>query len=393
MNSDTEKSLTTTAVQAVDTHKPTVQSRQKATNSLQVKSESVKVTLAVSILLYNLVCFLPCSIFLWSVSAGFIYVNGSIHTKDQYFNWPSTIPSFPPSQEFFPKYSLEGYKHIKELLSNRAFEVLSGKLNLSPQINSLLVNLSHKAEQLSNASPFIEDDEIRIGVYVTTCGRADLLNLTLTSFVRYNTRIPMLYKILIDDCHKVKAEDVPGWTLIRTDVPQNMNREVRIVFANLLGYLMLVKMLELRVDYIFHSEDDWEYFQSNFVGTAIEADRELANGCGGDSEVKASTVCVSDTNRFDPAPKVWTPKPSCPPCSKEPVYYLCYGDKGWMGFTYNPGVMNSIAAGTMFLSIQAKMGYQDEHSISQEALARNYHVAYVDGSFARHMGGKRHVGG
>ncbi|MQT37595.1 glycosyltransferase family 2 protein [Pseudomonas helleri] len=100
--------------------------------------------------------------------------------------------------------------------------------------------------------------ESDITLVVTSCGRLDLLKLTLESFDRFNTA-PIREVFITED---------PGDEAVREAIPPNW-REHCIVFVNKpkLGQLASIDLAYSKVStpYIFHCEDDWEFYRPGFV--------------------------------------------------------------------------------------------------------------------------------
>ena len=96
-------------------------------------------------------------------------------------------------------------------------------------------------------------------VVLTSCNRLDLLAITLESFSRHNT-YPIAKCIIIDDsgdqdCYRQLGE-------------RYGDKNIEFIFNTpKLGHISSIDLAYSRVEtpYIFHCEDDWEFYQPNFI--------------------------------------------------------------------------------------------------------------------------------
>lgn len=101
-------------------------------------------------------------------------------------------------------------------------------------------------------------DESDVTLVVTSCGRFDLLKLTLESFDRFNTA----------PIHEVFITEDSGDDAVHKAIPEHW-RPHCTVFVNRpkLGQLASVDLAyrQVKTHYIFHCEDDWEFYRPGFV--------------------------------------------------------------------------------------------------------------------------------
>jgi len=97
---------------------------------------------------------------------------------------------------------------------------------------------------------------------ITSCGRLDLLDRTLTSFLKYN-QYPISQFIIVDDSgdasvHEKLTEKYPDYDLI-------LDPEKR-------GLIACVDDAYSKVNnpYIFHLEDDWEFTKEGFIDKSLK---------------------------------------------------------------------------------------------------------------------------
>jgi hypothetical protein len=100
--------------------------------------------------------------------------------------------------------------------------------------------------------------ESNITLVVTSCGRLDLLKHTLESFDRFNTA-PVREVFITEDA---------GDAGVRAVIPAHW-KDHCTVFVNRpkLGQLASIDLAyeQVKTPYIFHCEDDWEFYRPGFV--------------------------------------------------------------------------------------------------------------------------------
>lgn len=107
---------------------------------------------------------------------------------------------------------------------------------------------------------FSEDSAIT--VVVTSCGRFDLLKKTLESFDRFNTA-PIRGVLITEDA---------GDEAVHGAIPEHWRPHTR-VFVNRPRRWQLASIdlayAEVRTEYVFHLEDDWEFYRAGFVEDSL----------------------------------------------------------------------------------------------------------------------------
>jgi len=149
---------------------------------------------------------------------------------------------------------------------------------------------------------------------LTSCDRIDLLEKTISSFLKYNTH-PISEYIIIDDSTKREVHDdikemYPGWTLILNK--RNIGQVACIDRA----------YSHVKTPYIFHCEDDWEFLKSGFIESSLkilEHDKrvQLVQLLHPDLPIEPEVFKVDDIEYrlFGNCPSNW-----------------------WHGFTWNPSL-------------------------------------------------------
>lgn len=165
-----------------------------------------------------------------------------------------------------------------------------------------------------------------VSLVITSCNRFDLLEKTIESFLKYNT-YPISQYIVIEDSHnREKLEKTLSkfkgieFTLVHNEPQLGQMKSIDKAYSLVTS------------EYIFHCEDDWEFYRSGFVENSLKV---LL------SDEKVVTVWLretSDTNGHSVLPELY----SCP--TDESLKYqimhtndLLHGVY-WHGFTLNPGL-------------------------------------------------------
>jgi hypothetical protein len=164
-------------------------------------------------------------------------------------------------------------------------------------------------------------DANSITFVITSCGRFDLLDTCLTSFLAYNTA-PISRYLLIEDSgddnvHKVVA---------------NLNIPIEVIVNNPpLGQIAAIDRAykTITTPFIFHCEDDWRFFRSEFIEESflvLEHDPSIT-----------TVVC----RRHGQNPAVDLIFENCPQQSIKDVAYRKpnpWLDEHWLGYSFNPGL-------------------------------------------------------
>lgn len=108
----------------------------------------------------------------------------------------------------------------------------------------------------------IFDEKSNVTVVITSCGRFDLLEKTLLSFEKYNS-YPIKKIIITEDSGNNAVYDaLPKKWLPHTEIILNEKK---------LGQIKSIDLAYGKVDtdYIFHCEDDWEFYRDNFIEDSL----------------------------------------------------------------------------------------------------------------------------
>lgn len=218
--------------------------------------------------------------------------------------------------------------------------------------------------------------ESDVTVVLTACGRPDLLDKTLESFLRFNTHRITEYLITEDsgtpDINaplKRKYAQLPI-TWIDT-VPRR-------------GQLACIDDAYSRVTtpYIFHCEDDWEFYRPGF----IEKSKAILHDRPGILQVWLRAEW--DTNGHPLEDDIYKT-----PCGDEVVEFrrLAYNyGPLWHGFSFNPGLRRL----QDYRILGTYKPYRSESGISCAYKTKLYSAVLLCGEgYVRHIGDGRHVAG
>ena len=239
----------------------------------------------------------------------------------------------------------------------------------------------HATRDQSELSPKESD----VTVVVTSCGRPDLLQKTLDSFLAYNT-YPVREILVMED----------GPTISSLGESPAYRGRVRWLCTGVrLGQMPSIDRAyeHVRTSFIFHCEDDWEFFAGGF----IEKSRVLLTAHP--RLLQVWLRALNDTNGHPIAPEV---------SSTEGISYhqmQTHFDAGewgiWHGFSLNPGLrrrrdcllLGSFAA---FQDPAATKSFEVERRASVFYERMGFVAAILadnDGQgYVRHIGWGRHVG-
>jgi hypothetical protein len=207
-----------------------------------------------------------------------------------------------------------------------------------------------------------------VTVILTSCGRHDLLERTLSSFVKHNTYAAIAEFIVVEDGVGDPSEICGkfGARLIRIGERRGQIHAIDTAYA------------QVKTPYIFHLEDDWLFYKPGF----IERSRQIL-------EADPSTLQVwlrawDDTNGH---PLVFKADDGSFATVATGVL------KVWNGFSFNPGLrrfsdyrkIGSYAAAAI-------NGLHFEEAISVKYGELGYRAVILDrDGYVEHIGWDRHV--
>ena len=216
--------------------------------------------------------------------------------------------------------------------------------------------------------------ENKVAFVLTSCGRFDLLEKTLTSFFKYNT-YPISQYIIIED-----GRDIDSLNTLLKKYPE-------VDFTVLhneqqLGQMKSIERAyqEVKCDYIFHMEDDWVFYRKGF----IEDSFKVLN-----SDEKIMTVWLRETTDTNGHPVL----PELHKVSDNSIDYQLMmtnhkkGDKSWHGFTFNPGLRRLAD----YQLIAPMSDYPGEMEVSDIYHQHGFKAAIFPEGFVEHIGYHRGI--
>ncbi|MCY3672808.1 MAG: glycosyltransferase [Alphaproteobacteria bacterium] len=209
-------------------------------------------------------------------------------------------------------------------------------------------------------------------VVITSCGRFDLLERTLTSLLPHIDG-PVTEIIIAEDSGNSGAQDITA----------KFGRDIRIIVNKPpMGQIKSIDRLysEVATEWIFHCEDDWEFFRGGFIMQSFALLRECE---------KLSMVSLRDISDFS---KVEF-GPEC--IGESGIHYRVANDQPrfetrYCGIHFNPGLRRM----TDYLRIgpYSKFGRRArEEVISTAYRDAGFRVGLISNPAVRHIGDGRHV--
>lgn len=219
---------------------------------------------------------------------------------------------------------------------------------------------------------------------LTSCGRYDLLKATIESFFTFNT-YPIRRFIVVEDGAAIPQEirnsiayaDLIEW--IDTGERQGQITSIDYAYSR------------VKTSYIFHLEDDWEFYRSNFIQ---QSRRVLA--CNPKC-LQVQIRALTDTMRHPVLPYTAV-------SMGVEWHRMSYGfDENWHGFAFNPGLRrlrDYVAIGgygihTCKLLLDKSNYAMPEETLNKVYRDRDFFTAILSGGggrgFVRHIGWGRTV--
>lgn len=236
------------------------------------------------------------------------------------------------------KYLYQAYKNICSLkdytnLKNRINEQIrvTDKDENKEKINSAYhkISLLKKQSSLLDMDMPIYTNKSDVSVVITSCGRTDLLSETFKTFYNFNT-YPIKEIFVIEDSGMITSNIVQK-EIIKDLVPK---KHISIIVNNFnIGQVKSIDKIykQIKTKYIFHSEDDWEYYNYHFV--------EKSKNILEIEEKKDNILQVYLRSHKDIINFVsfhWYEKLTN---SNDETYYKIKSSSGiWKGFSFNPGL-------------------------------------------------------
>nr|WP_305777942.1 glycosyltransferase family 2 protein [Pseudomonas sp. Hg5Tf] len=207
---------------------------------------------------------------------------------------------------------------------------------------------------------------------VTSCGRFDLLKLTLESFDRFNTA-PIREVFITEDS---------GDDAVHQAVPEHWKPHCK-VFVNRpkLGQLASIDLAysQVKTPYIFHCEDDWEFYRPGFIEDSwniLEVSPQLLQvwlrSYAHDLKIHSPYIHLGKRQVI----------------AGVPCYPLLSDKPEWQSFSLNPGLRRL----SDYKRCAPFAAYAGEKALSKRYAELNLTAVSLEGDAVLHTGFGAHVG-
>lgn len=202
---------------------------------------------------------------------------------------------------------------------------------------------------------------------ITSCNRFDLLEQTL------KTLLPRLD----GDLREIVIAEDSGKTEVR-DVVAHLGREIRVILNRpQLGQLGSIDRAYAAVNtpYIFHCEDDWDFFGADFITPSITLLDAFPN---------ISMVSMRPKEELNPLERIQ------PEQTFAGITFMMADPQAhpeYFGYSFNPGMRRR----SEYLRFGPFADYRGERELSYCFKKLGYQMAYLQPPAVRHAGWGRHV--
>ncbi len=231
-----------------------------------------------------------------------------------------------------------------------------------------------RVEKKSILSIFAGMESQLVTVVITSCGRLNLLKRTVSSFLEFNT-FPVHEIIIVEDSgdkniiKQVRREYLGRCSLIIHDKPMGQINSIDDAYS------------EISTPYIFHAENDWQFYRSGFMEKSLEIlllQPEI---------MQVWLRELNDTNGHPIEENIYK--------AGETEYRLVATNvNGWHGGSFNPGLRRlsdykKIAPYSKIGKQHAQIGHCEayrEMLIGQEYYKLGYRAAILLNGYVKHIG-------
>lgn len=216
----------------------------------------------------------------------------------------------------------------------------------------------------------ILDTDSNVTLVITSCNRYDLLDITLQSILKHNT-YPIKEYIVIED------------GVMNSNLQQIMTKYPNITWiiaGERLGQLKCIDLAysKIETEYIFHCEDDWEFYRDGFIEVSMDY---LVNN--------PNIIQLWLRERYDTNGHPIEPGTN--------LLALNYENGNWNGFSFNPGLKRLSdykkigSYKTVVENYDQLTGVHGESNIGKQYRDIGYRAAIVEQGYVRHIGWNRRV--
>ncbi len=225
-----------------------------------------------------------------------------------------------------------------------------------------------------------------VTLFITSCGRPQLLKLTLESFVKYNT-YPIKEVILCEDSGVKGIIDFVK-DILPYPIKFCYNEERIGQMKTINKYITLVK-----TPYVFHLEDDYEFFEKGFIELSfkiLESDPNISQVLLQDEQHDFFKVDIGN----DLCYKLMTNDPNDKNAKSNGQDTCNYGDGALTCFSWRPSLKRLEIA---LLRVPYEL-WDDEYTIQLQvnkmgyySVVSKYGCQKVPKGFCKHIGVHHHV--
>lgn len=209
-----------------------------------------------------------------------------------------------------------------------------------------------------------------MSVVLTSCGRFDLLERTLASFLQYNT-YPLSQFIVVEDSGSPEVRNIIEAFPIAFEVIVNAPSRGQIASIDI-AYSQVTKPL------IFHCEDDWLFLRQGFIEDSLAVL---------DSFPQVSVVNLACPGIVEEMDEVLKTCAVLEQCGVRFKIIPPHAHPLWFGYSFNPGLRRT--ADYRRLGTFTSIGHESDLSVYFKK--RNMSVAVLENPACRHIGRERHV--
>jgi len=220
-----------------------------------------------------------------------------------------------------------------------------------------------------NLTTFSEDSDVT--VVLTSCGRFDLLKKTVESFLQFNS-YPIKAFIITEDS---------GSEEVFSSIPEALRDKFTfLINKENIGQIKSIDNAYAKVDtpYIFHCEDDWEFYRSSFIEDSkkiLESNKEI---------IQVWLRSYYYDIRIHSGYHYWGERLK----QNDVAYYRVMSHKqDWQGFSFNPGLRRL----NDYLNIGKYDDYDHEKSLSKLYSDNGMWAATLEADAVSHLGFDNHV--
>jgi hypothetical protein len=222
-------------------------------------------------------------------------------------------------------------------------------------------------------------------VVVTSCGRQDLLERTIASFLRFNSA--SIERFIV-------VEDGSGEPNLTLQTRYSGDSFLWLATGTRVGQIRAIDAAYqyVRTPYIFHCEDDWEFYAGGFIELSQRVLEEHSRW------LQVQIRAVDDLHGHPLVDQEYSSGPARYRVLQHDWDAGYFGT--WHGFAFNPGLRRladyeRLGSYAQVVTFDPDRPWEAERQIGVEYKARGFYTTVLtnnDGKgYVRHIGENRHV--